>query len=83
MILINGEFDSKQAGEGNITGNKENTTFTLNEICLSYFKYKINLIDNVPSFDFENKILENTALGYPVKFFVISNSPRILITFYH
>ena len=79
MILINGEFDSKQAGEGNVTGNKENTTFTLNEICLNYFKYKINLIDNVPSFDFENKILENTALGYPVKFLVISNSPRILI----
>ena len=86
MIIINGEFDEKyglkQSSDLMMSGgdkNSESNTFSLNEICLNYFKYKINYINQVPYFEFENKLLENTALGYPVKFLVTSNSPRILL----
>ena len=82
MILINGELDEKYASKPNgdgILGEKSDNIFNLHEICLYYFKYKINYINEVLNFEFENKILENTALGYPVKFLVTSNSPRIII----
>ena len=86
MILINGESDEKyglkQNGDillGSGDKNSENNTFTLNEICINYFLYKIDYIDNVPNFEFESKLLENTALGFPCKFLVTSNSPRILL----
>ena len=86
MILVNGEIDEKyglkQNGDILIpSGDKssENNTFTLNELCINYYKYKINLIDNIPNFEFENKVLENSALGFPCKFLVTSSSPRILL----
>ena len=83
MILINGEIDEKYGLKQNndLLGDKnsENNIFSLNEICLIYYKYKINSIDNIPNFEFENKILENTALGFPCKFLVTSSSPRILL----
>ncbi len=85
MIIINGEFDEKygmkQSGDMTTSGGDKNSenTFTLNEISLTYYKYKINDIDGIPNFEFENKLLENTALGYPVKFLVTSNSPRIVL----
>ena len=84
MILVNSEFDEKLKQNGDIliaSGDKsaENNTFTLNETCIKYFKYKINSINGIPNFEFENKILENTALGFPCKFLVTSSSPRILL----
>ena len=86
MILINGEIDEKyglkQSGDIILSSgdkNSENNTFTLNEISINYFKYKINTINDIPYLEFENKILENTALGFPCKFLVTSSSPRILL----
>ena len=82
MFLINGEFDErlglKNAEE--ITSNSnENNIFNLEEITMNYFKYKIEYENNIPEFNFENKILENTSLGFPCQYLVVSNSPRILI----
>jgi hypothetical protein len=84
MVMINGELDEKygmkQSGDMMTSGDKKNENiFTLNEISLNYYKYKINDKDGIPYFEFENKLLENTALGYPVKFLVTSNSPRIVL----
>ena len=85
MILINGELDEKygmkQSGDILISSGdiSENNTFTLKELCINYYKYKVNLINDIPNFEFEHKILENTALGFPCKFVVTSNSPRVLL----
>jgi hypothetical protein len=84
MVMINGELDEKygmkQSGDMMTSGDKKNENiFTLNEISLNYYKYKINDKDGIPYFEFENKLLENRALGYPVKFLVTSNSPRIVL----
>ena len=80
MILINAEFDDK-LGLKNVvelvsSSLNENNTFTLEEISMNYFRYNIN---SIPEFIYEKKFLENTALGFPCQFLVVSNSPRVLI----
>jgi len=83
MILINAEFDDKlglkNVGELVTSSLNENNIFTLEEICMNYFRYNINNINTIPEFIYEKKFLENTALGFPCQFLVVSNSPRVLI----
>ena len=83
MILINAEFDDKlglkNVGELVTSSLNENNTFTLEEISMNYFRYNINNINDIPEFIYEKKFLENTALGFPCQFLVVSNSPRVLI----
>lgn len=82
MFLINGDYDErlgmKNIGE-TATSNTNDNTFALEEITMNYFKYNINYIDNIPEFQYEKRLLENTALGFPCQFLVVSNSPRVLI----
>ena len=82
MILINGDYDErlgmKNIGE-TATSNTNDNTFTLEEITMNYFKYNIIYTDNIPEFHYEKRLLENTALGFPCQFLVVSNSPRVLI----
>ena len=82
MILINGEYDErlglKNVGEMP-TSNINDNIFNLEELTMNYFKYNINYINNIPQFDYEKRLFENTALGFPCQFLVVSNSPRVLI----
>ena len=82
MILLNGDYDDrlgmKNIGENGVSSTTDNI-FTLEEITINYFKYNINYIDNIPEFEYEKRLLENTALGFPCQFLVVSNSPRVLI----
>ena len=83
MILINGEYDErsgmKNAGDIIPTSNNENNNFTLEELCMNYFKYNINYSNNIPEIVFDKRFLENTSLGFSCQYLVVSNSPRILI----
>ena len=83
MILVNGEFDEKlgikNIGELVSSPSNENNTFNLEETSINYFRYNINYMNNIPEFHYESKLLENTSLGFPCQFLVVSNSPRVLI----
>ena len=79
MVIVNGELDEKYlSSDSKQFGDNENN-FDLQKISLNYFKYKLNYINATPNLEFESKILENTSLGYPIKFIAISQSPRIII----
>ena len=85
MIIVNGEFDEKyglkQSGDLTALGGDKNSenNFTLNEIAINYYKYNINYLDEIPYFEYEKKLLENSSLGYPIKSLVTSSSPRFLL----
>ena len=83
MILINGEYDErlglKNIGEIPTSNISDNNIFTLEELTMNYFKYNINYINNIPEFEYQTRLFENTALGFPCQFLVVSNSPRVLI----
>ena len=83
MFIINAEFDEKlglkEGGEIPSSSGNDNNTFNLEEISINYYRYNITLVNELPEFNYEHKILENTSLGFPCKNLVLSNSPRILI----
>ena len=56
------------------TEQKDNL-FSLSEVTLSYYKYKINFVDGSPNFVFEEQLLKNTGLGYPANRVLISETP--------
>ena len=80
---INGEYDErlglKNIGEIPTSNISDNNIFTLEELTMNYFKYNINYINNIPEFEYQTILFENTALGFPCQFLVVSNSPRVLI----
>ena len=88
MILTNGELEdynyllsSNQMSENNLSyvDKSIENNFYLQKLTLKYFQYKINYINMTPNFILEQEILPNTSLYYPVKNFVISQSPRLLL----
>ena len=88
MLMITGESDeknmfisNKQIGNNNMILNDKinEKNFDLEKMFINYYKYKINYINSIPNFEFQNKILDNTSLIYPVQSLSISNSPRIII----
>ena len=90
MLLVTGEIDeknlfsiNKQLGENNILSSivdkKFENIFSLEKMAINYYKYKINYINGSPNFEFENKILEDTSLIYPIQSIAMSQSPRIII----
>ena len=90
MIITIGELDEKNLfvlnkplGENNTTSlndKKYENNFSLEKMFVNYYKYKINYINGIPNFEFENKIFENTSLIYPIQSLCISQSPRIIIS---
>ena len=90
MLLIAGELAdknsftiSKKLLENNIVSSNDKNlenNFSLENISLNYYKYKINYINGIPNFEYECKILENTSFIYPIQNLVISQSPRIIIS---
>ena len=89
MLLITGEIDEKnlfslnKQMENNILSSlsdkKFENNFSLEKMAINYYKYKINYINGIPNIEFENKILEDTSLIYPIQSLEISQSPRIII----
>ena len=84
MLLVNGEsiykFYSLLAKNRDQTGNEQKDNyFSLSEVTLSYYRYKINFVNGSPNFVFEEQLLKNTGLGYPVKKLLLSETPRLLM----
>ena len=90
MIMVTGELDeknsytlNKQIGENNVISlndKKYENNFNLEKMTINYYKYKINYINGIPNFEFENNIFENTSLIYPIQSLSISQSPKIIIS---
>ena len=84
MLIVNGESIYKfysllaKNRDKSSTEQKDNL-FSLSEVTLSYYKYKINFVDGSPNFVFEEQLLKNTGLGYPAKRVLISETPKILM----
>ena len=82
FILINGNSihkpDSQVLKQRELKKTGE-INYTLTEVNLHYYKYKIDLIDESPTFTFMSEILENTGLGYKANKLHLTNTPNFLI----
>ena len=76
FILINGDIISKQES---IKSKEIKQSNNLKEVNITYFKYKIDIIDDIPTFTFQSEILKNSGLGYRVNQLHITNIPNYFI----
>ena len=83
MLIVNGESIYKfyDLLSKKRSGNEQSSEsyFSLTEVTMEYFKYKINFVDGSPNFVFEEQLLKHTGLGYPAKSISISETPKILM----
>ncbi len=82
FILINGDsihkLDSPIIKQRELKKSGE-INYNLTEVNLTYFKYKIELINNSPSFVFLSEILENSGVGYRVNKLHLTDTPNYFI----
>ena len=82
FIIINGDsihkLDSPVIKQRELKKTGE-VNYNLLEVHLTYYKYKINIIDNNPTFAFLSEILENTGLGYKVNKLHLTETPKYFI----
>ena len=76
FILINGDLIEKQESS-KLKEIKQSSN--LKEVNITYFKYKLDIIDDIPTFTFQNEILKNSGLGYRVNQLHITNIPNYFI----
>ena len=87
MILTFGELEDNYllsmnpTVENNLsyTEKKNEKTFTQQKMTLKYYRYKINYIDTIPNFNYEEEIIPNTSLFYPIKSLSISQMPKLIL----